>query len=271
VSTSVSFNGGTYTLPSTNETGWGANVTAFLTAVAGNALAKSGGAFTLTAEVDFGATYGVKAAYFKTKGTNIAAAGAFRLARNETVSWRNEANGADLALGPGSDNVLEFNGVDVVTTTGSQTITNKKLSTNTGVLAAYSRATAQTLTNNVDTLIDFPTVIHDTASAVTTGASWKFTVPAGQGGYYRVTALVSIVGTITVDCRINIYKNGAGAGAMSIDNRAQASNSAYGGSRTLLLADGDYIDIRAYQSSGADRQTIADANFNHVFIERIPG
>ena len=146
-----------------------------------------------------------------------------------------------------------------------------RLSTNCGVLAAYSRGTTQTLTNATYTLIDFATSIHDTHSAVTTGASWKFTCPAGQAGYYRVTTLVSIQGAITVDIRIAVYKNGVSAGDVSIDNLAQAGNSAYGGSRTLLLAAGDYIDIRAEQNSGADRSTIADARFNYVMIERAPG
>jgi hypothetical protein len=309
MSSSVSFNGATYTLPTAGDTGWGANVTAFLTAVANNALAKSGGSFTLTAEADFGATYGLKAAYFKSQTANAASAGVLRLARADAVKWRNEANGADLTLGVDSSNNLEWEGADVVTvsgtqtltnktingatmsgtiagtpnftgpptvsglavvtTSGTQTLTNKTLSTGCGVIAQYSRSTAQTLTNNVDTLVDFPNLIIDTASAVTTGASWKFTAPAT--GYYRVHALVSISGNITVDFRVNIYKNGSGAGAMSIDNQLQASNSAYGGSRIIHLTAGDYIDIRAYQSSGADRQTIADANFNYVSIDKIPG
>lgn len=140
MSVSVTLNGSTHSLPTTDETGWGSAVTAFLQAVASHTLQKSGGTFTLTAETDFGATYGVKAAYFKSQTADLAAAGAVRLARADTVSWRNQANGADLALGPGSDNVLEFNSVDLVTVSASQGLTNKTLTA--PVVSAVTSSTA---------------------------------------------------------------------------------------------------------------------------------
>lgn len=69
---------------------------------------KAGGTFTLTADVDFGATYGLKSVYFKSRNTP-STAGIVRLGNNESVGWRNAANNANLELKVNASNVLEFN------------------------------------------------------------------------------------------------------------------------------------------------------------------
>lgn len=142
MSVSVTMNGGTYTLPSGTETDWGASLTAFLQAVSNGTLQKTGGAFTLTAEVDLGGTYGVKSSYFTSRTSNAASAGALRLARADAVKWRNQANGADLTLGVDASNNLEWEGVDVVTTSGTQTLTNKTLTTPTISVEAWASVSA---------------------------------------------------------------------------------------------------------------------------------
>lgn len=128
MSENVTFNGEQHTLPSPREKGWGAAVTAFLMEVAENALTST---LTLIAEMDLGATYGIRALWFRSKSSNPATAGAGRLARADKWSWRNEANGANLDLGPGSDNLLEFNSVDLVDVSTAQTLTNKTLTSPT--------------------------------------------------------------------------------------------------------------------------------------------
>lgn len=95
MATSVSLNGVTYSIPAVNDEGWGNNVSNYLIAIAQATLQKSGGSFTLTAEVNFGATYGIKAAYLKSQATNPASAGIIRLGNAEGIAWRNAANGAD--------------------------------------------------------------------------------------------------------------------------------------------------------------------------------
>lgn len=104
-------NGVTYAFPDVGDQNWGQDVTDWATAVTGGMLQKAGGSFTLTAEVDLGATYGVKSAYLTSRTTNPAAAGVVRLAKTDSVSWRNNANGADLALTIDSSNRLTFGGV----------------------------------------------------------------------------------------------------------------------------------------------------------------
>lgn len=155
MSVSVGMNGLTYTIPSGQETGWGSQVTAFIQAVGSSTLQKSGGTFTLTADADFGATYGLKSNYFTSRTANAASAGVLRLARADAVKWRNQANGADLTLGVDSSNNLEWESVDLVTVSGTQTLTNKTLtaptitsSANVGpCLLAFGAATTTNDTN----------------------------------------------------------------------------------------------------------------------------
>jgi hypothetical protein len=109
MSTTVTLNGTNYEVPDTSEDNWGQEVTDYLVALGSGVLQKSGGAFTLTAEVDFGLNHGVKSVYFKSRGTT-SATGIFRLANNENVSWRDQGNTADLALKVNTSNALEFNG-----------------------------------------------------------------------------------------------------------------------------------------------------------------
>jgi hypothetical protein len=124
MSVDIVWDGTTYPFPSGQERGWGASVTALVQAIAATAMTQTP---TLTAELDLGATYGIKSVWFRSRTANPAAAGAVRLARADTVSWRNQANGADLPLGPGSDNLLEFNAIDVVDVSTAQTLTSKTL------------------------------------------------------------------------------------------------------------------------------------------------
>lgn len=127
MSFTVSFNGTNYTLPSVGDRIYAANVNTFLTSVAANALAKSGGTFTLSAEVNFGASFGIVAAYIKSVSANIATTGVFRLANLESISWRNAANSANLGLRVNASDRLEFNAVNIPTISSTDILTNKTL------------------------------------------------------------------------------------------------------------------------------------------------
>ena len=72
MSVSVTVNNVNYTIPTENETGWADQVTSWIQAVSSSTLQKSGGNFTLTADVNFGASYGLKAAYFSSRSSNPA-------------------------------------------------------------------------------------------------------------------------------------------------------------------------------------------------------
>lgn len=127
MATPASFNGQSFSIPAVGDRRWGQNVTNLLISIAGNALAKSGGNFTLTADVNFGANFGISSKYIKSISSNIAQSGIIRLANNEGIGFRNAANSADLILKANASNQLEYNGSVVATVTGAEALTNKTL------------------------------------------------------------------------------------------------------------------------------------------------
>lgn len=110
MSVALTINGTSYNYPELGDSGWGNQATLWATAVTQGMLQKSGGAFTLTADVNFGATFGLVSTYYKSRTVDISLTGLARLAKTDTISWRNNANSADLALGIDGSDVLTFNG-----------------------------------------------------------------------------------------------------------------------------------------------------------------
>lgn len=131
-------NGTSYQIPQGTETGW-SSLTNFLLALSQHTLQKTGGAFTLTAELDLGPAYGVKASYLKSRAADAPAAGMVRLGNADSIVWRNVANSANLPLSVAADK-LQFNAVELVDLSSTQTLTNKTISaaanTITGIAAA---------------------------------------------------------------------------------------------------------------------------------------
>lgn len=109
-SVSVSVNGSNYTIPQTNERGWGAAVTSWIQAISSNTVQPNGGAFTLTNDLDLGSNFGLKTLYYKSRSINIASSGIVRVAVGDSLGWRNNANSGDLLLSVNGSNLLTFNG-----------------------------------------------------------------------------------------------------------------------------------------------------------------
>jgi hypothetical protein len=120
MSTIVTLNGLTYVIPSTGETGWGQDVSNFLTALgSGGVLPLEGGSFTLLSDVNFGPTFGLLSPYFKSGEPLPATSGVLRLTNSEEISWRNATDTANLTLSLIGDK-LYFNNksVEPLTTKG---------------------------------------------------------------------------------------------------------------------------------------------------------
>jgi len=114
----LTINGVTFSYPQQFDKNWGPTLTNWSQAVTNGMLQKAGGAFTLTAETDFGASFGLKALYLKSEESNIAATGFLRLANASSgLVWRNAANSADLPLTVNASNQLTFNGTSIGATT----------------------------------------------------------------------------------------------------------------------------------------------------------
>lgn len=117
----VPYNGATYTLPLPGENyGWGGGVTSYLQAVSVS-LAPGTGTFILTSELDFGGVFGIKADYYKSRSAIVSSTGNIRLARTDAISFRNNANSADLPLTVNASNNLTFNGAVLGTASGTVT------------------------------------------------------------------------------------------------------------------------------------------------------
>jgi hypothetical protein len=145
MSTPVTFNGIVYPIPVQGDLGWGPPLTRYLVALASGTLQKTGGAFTLTANVNFGPTFGLFAKYFTSVSSNPATAGVLRLARPDLIEWLNQAGLGNNTLGVDSSDNLVYNGG--IVPVGLNTLADGKI----WIGSAANLPVAQTLTGAVTT------------------------------------------------------------------------------------------------------------------------
>lgn len=124
MSVSLTIAGTAYSFPTVGDEAWGDNVTNWATAVSSKLLQTSGGLFTLTADANFGASFGLLAAYLKSRGTNPATVGLVRLNVTDSITWRNNANNGNLILTVDGSNNLTYNGAIVSTASGVLGVAN---------------------------------------------------------------------------------------------------------------------------------------------------
>lgn len=110
MSQNIVFNGVVYTIPATGDDSWGQSTSDYLIAIPQGALQKSGGIFTLSADVNFGANFGLLSKYFTTRTVLPATSGILRLSIADIIAWRNNANSANLDLAVNASDQLTFNG-----------------------------------------------------------------------------------------------------------------------------------------------------------------
>lgn len=122
MSTPVIYNGTSYNVPAYQDTGYAqgaGNLSSYLIALATGSLTLAGGTFTLTADANFGANFGLKSLYYKSRNANVAATGIIRLGSAEMICWRDNANANDLELTTNASDQLTFNGLVIATSTGA--------------------------------------------------------------------------------------------------------------------------------------------------------
>lgn len=116
---SIVFNNATYIIPDVGESNWGQNLTNFFVAIPQGCYQLSGGTAPLTADLSFGSSFGIFAKYLTSVTSTPATAGAVRLARADSIEWRNQLNNANLALAVDSSNNLLWNGDIIATASAS--------------------------------------------------------------------------------------------------------------------------------------------------------
>lgn len=215
MSTSVSLNAVTYVIPAIGESAWGTQVSSYLIALSTGVLQKAGGSFTLTADADFGTGFGLKSIYYKSRGT-VATAGILRLANNESIGWRNAANGADYLLKVNASNGLEFNGNAILygaaaTLTASKVLVSdasglitvaSTTPTQVNYLSAATGTTGTTSTNIVFStsptlvtpVLGVATATSINKMAITAPAS-SSTLAIADGKTFTVSNILTLTGT----------------------------------------------------------------------------
>ncbi len=138
----VVLNGVIFEIPEPGDNTWGQELTDYFVALGSGVLQKAGGAFTLTAEVNFGATYGLKSAYYKSRAASVSTTGILRLARAEFIGWLDTAGSSDLELGVNTSDQLTFNGNPIIPST-ALTASRAVVTDSGGVLTVATTTAAE--------------------------------------------------------------------------------------------------------------------------------
>jgi hypothetical protein len=271
MSSIATLNGVQYIIPAYNDTGWAqgtGNLSQYLVAIAANTLQPSGGAFTLTADVDFGANFGVKALFLKTETANPASAGVIRLASADTIKWRNNANGADIALSKDSSDNLQYNATKVLL---SGAVVNADI--NAAAAIAVSKLAALTVSRAVATDgSGFLTVATTTAaelafvsgvtSAIQTQLNNKLSLTGGTMSGAIAMGSTKITG---------LAAGSASGDALSYSQSAPKFGPTAATDTTVFLdaptGQNSYLDLRVNNSASTNWQLIHNSD-DHFSIWR---
>lgn len=137
----VSFAGSTYNIPNTRGDRPWSGLSDFVIAAASKCINTGGGNFTLLANINFGATFGLVSAFYTSRTASAADAGQLRLANTDTIKWRNGLDSANLSLAIAT-NRLTFEGSRLIIA-GAAEIVNADVSASAAI--AYSKLAALTV------------------------------------------------------------------------------------------------------------------------------
>lgn len=225
----VNWAGQSYNIPNQRgDTPW-SGLSDFAIAVAAKGINTNGGAFTLLADLNFGATFGVVSTYFKSRTANIATAGILRLASADTIQWRNNANGGNVSLSKNSSDELLWNGSRIILA-GGGLIVNADISASAAI--AFSKLAALTSGNIiVGSAGTVPTsvAVSGDATLVASGALTLATVNSNVGSFTAANITVNAKGLITAAAS-------GSAGVSSVSGTANQITSTGGTTPVLALA-----------------------------------
>jgi predicted acetyltransferase len=141
--------------------------------------------------------------------------------------------------------------------------------------ARYKTSAQQTIADATYTIIDYADDDYDTDSAVTTGAAWKFTVPADHTGYYLVSAsayLNSSAGwEVGETALLALYKNNGLVHRLDqVVMQAAGTYAVYLTGASVVQANAtDYLDVRIYQDSDANKILASTGAYSHIAIAKL--
>ena len=131
-------------------------------------------------------------------------------------------------------------------------------------------SSAQTISNSTDTKLAFANESFDTDgfhSNVTNNT--RITIPAGLGGYYRVTANSGFLSNASGRRLMGLTINGSGV-STQIETTANASaEPAAIATDIYFLAAADYLEVNVFQTSGGNLNTSGSIAREFFQVERI--
>jgi hypothetical protein len=217
----VTLNSVNYIIPTPSETGWGTNLDNFFVGIAAGCLQKSGGSFTLAADVNFGPSFGLLGGYFTSISANAANAGLLRATKNDTVSWRNNANNANLALAINASDKLTFNGNVIASGSAAITPNSFVYGDASGNLGSTSNPTnGQLLIGSTGAIPAVATLTGTTNQVnVTTGAG-SITLSLPQNIHAAATPIFSnlTLSALSINSFLTIGASGAFGSTASANN-----------------------------------------------------
>lgn len=198
MSTPITFNSTAYSVPAYNDSGYAqgpGNLSAYLIAISTGTLQPAGGTFTLTADVNFGSNFGLISKYYTSVTANAATAGAVRLARADTIDWRNQANSANLVLAVNSSDQLTYQGA-VITTGSASAVTSITGTANQVIASASTGAVTLSLPQSI-AAINSPTFANLNLLSTGTAPVLAFSNAAGTHG-----VSIGALGALAVDYQL---------------------------------------------------------------------
>jgi len=127
-----------------------------------------------------------------------------------------------------------------------------------GIGTRIYQTVAQSIPDNTTTVLTLGAESYDTHNLWTSGTPTRLIIPAGLGGMWQVTACVAYVANATGTRHARVHKNGALANRQTMQALATAGNSSVVVTTDLLrLVAGDYLELVAFQNSGAALNTVA--------------
>ena len=201
MSVDVNVNGVSFAYPTLNDSNWGDVASSWAVQVSNTTLQLNAGDFSITNELNLGPNFGLKALQLETRSSNPALAGFLRLSNSDLISWRNNANDANLSLSISASDRLSFEGAEFVTAGSTDALTNKTIDADLNTLSNirtsnFASGVIQTdFSNPGDAVI--PTVqavsnaIVAERDAIGTLANKTLTSPVINGGSIQGTQITN--------------------------------------------------------------------------------